>query len=171
MSGRKRVAESESEAPATRSKVAKTDNSNIPRVKGGKKGPKMGANTFKSRALPLHVNITHTPPVIGDDDTKDVAQTDPGFIGSTALIPSSFNTGSYGWKGNKRITVELSNSKTGEKEKVQVMLTINATVLGSKNAEDDTAEQGEEKSAGRDVAQEAEIEAEKEDPAEESTKA
>ncbi len=83
----------------------------------------MGATAFKSRALPLHVNLTHTPPVIGDDDTKDVAQTDPGFVGSTTLVPSTFNTGSYGWKGNKRITVELENRETGEKEKVQVMLT------------------------------------------------
>ena len=83
----------------------------------------MGANAFKSRALPLHVNVTHTPPVIADDDTQNVAQVDSGFIGSTTLVPSSFNTGSYGWKGNKRITVELQNSESGEKEKVQVMLT------------------------------------------------
>ena len=83
----------------------------------------MPSSTFKSRALPLHVNVTHTPPVIGGDDTKDVAQIDPGFIGSTTLVPSSFKTGSYGWKGSKRVTVELQNSESGEKEKVQVMLT------------------------------------------------
>lgn len=70
----------------------------------------------------MHVNITHTPPVLVDG-AVDVAQTDPGFIGSTTLTPASFNTGSYGWKGNKRITVELENSESGEKEKVQVMLT------------------------------------------------
>ncbi|THG95343.1 hypothetical protein EW026_g6296 [Hermanssonia centrifuga] len=100
----------------------------------------MGATAFKSRALPLHINLTHTPPVAGNGETTDIAQVDPGFIGSTALVPSTFNTGSYGWKGNKRITVELLNSESGGKEKVQVMLTINATVLGSKNAKGEDAE-------------------------------
>jgi hypothetical protein len=84
---------------------------------------------------------------------------DPGFIGNTTLVPTTFSTGSYGWKGTKRITIELENSEGGkEKEKVQVMLTyvflscviilrltasydpmfsINATVMGSKNASSD----------------------------------
>jgi hypothetical protein len=40
------------------------------------------------------------------------------------LVPSSFSTGSYGWKGSKRITVELQTSEDGgAKEKVQVMFT------------------------------------------------
>lgn len=92
-------------------------------------------STFKSHALPLHINITHTPPSISptsegkNDDSDDrvpVASTDPGFIGNLSLVPSSFSTGSYGWKGSKRITVELQNADgglDGEKEKVQVMLT------------------------------------------------
>lgn len=83
----------------------------------------MASSTFKSHALPLHVNLTHTPPVMGGEDTKDVAQLDPGFIGSTTLVPSTFKTGSYGWKGNKRVTVELQNSESGEMEKVQVLFT------------------------------------------------
>jgi hypothetical protein len=139
--GTKRAAEKETDGPTTRSKVAKTSKAS-PKSKVSEKGSKvrinstnflyftnmitqtaMSSSAFKSRALPLHVNLTHTPPVIGGDDTKDVAQLDPGFIGSTALVPSTFNTGSYGWKGNKRITVELLNSESGEKEKVQVMLT------------------------------------------------
>lgn len=86
-------------------------------------GDTLAPSAFKSRALPLHVNVTHTPPVLADDDTTDVAQLDPGFIGSATLVPSSFTTGSYGWKGNKHVTVELQNIETGKKEQVEVMLT------------------------------------------------
>lgn len=82
----------------------------------------MAASAFKSRALPLHVNLTHTPPAVPDDTTANVASADPGFIGTTTLVPSTFATGSYGWKGNKRLTIELQNAE-GEKEKVHVMLT------------------------------------------------
>ncbi|KAJ3907183.1 hypothetical protein F5879DRAFT_943200 [Lentinula edodes] len=80
------------------------------------------ASQFKAKALPLHVNVTHTPPSAGDDDTVPSTSADPGQLGSLTLVPSSFNTGSYGWKGSKRLTVELEND-TGTKEKVQVMLT------------------------------------------------
>lgn len=56
------------------------------------------------------------------DTTADV-----GFIGNLTLVPSSFSTGSYGWKGSKRITVELQASNEegegGTKEKVVVMFT------------------------------------------------
>ena len=83
----------------------------------------LAASEFKARALPLHVNLTHTPPVIPDDETDNATSADPGFIGTTALVPAVFSTGSYGWKGNKRITIELENRETGEKEKVHVMLT------------------------------------------------
>ncbi|KAI0692206.1 hypothetical protein BC835DRAFT_1416690 [Cytidiella melzeri] len=164
MAGRKRAADTDAEGPTTRSKVAKVGGTSPPKPKGGKKGPKAKFSTagFKSRALPLHVNLTHTPPVIGGDDTKDLAQADPGFIGSIALVPSTFNTGSYGWKGNKRITVELLNAESGGKEEVQVMLTINATVLGSKNAEDDAADDGEKDAGEAATAQAEGDEAEKE---------
>jgi hypothetical protein len=70
--------------------------------------------------------VTHTPPTIADPDSEAVstAIADPGFVGNLTLVPSSFSTGSYGWKGSKRITVELQNSEDGDaKEKVQVMLT------------------------------------------------
>jgi hypothetical protein len=119
------------------------------------------ASTFKTKALPLHINVTHTPPTIADSETVPAADADPGFIGNLSLLPSSFSTGSYGWKGTKRINVELQND-SGEKEKVSVMLTyvcfvpvaemkltlfytcsINATVMGSKQAKEDDA--GEEK--------------------------
>ena len=84
----------------------------------------MSFDRFRELALPLHINITHTPPVIGGekDDRQDVAQTDPGFIGAAALIPGTLRTGSYGWEGCKRATIELSNHVTGEKEEVEVML-------------------------------------------------
>ena len=48
---------------------------------------------------------------------------DPGSIGSLTLVPSTFATGSYGWKGSKRIAVELMNDNGDQKEKVTVMLT------------------------------------------------
>ena len=90
----------------------------------------MAASAFKARALPIHVNITHTPPVLADDGTVTLASTDPGFIGTTALVPSTFATGSYGWKGNKRFTVELENPEGGEeKEKVHVILTCVVCLL------------------------------------------
>ncbi|KIK03794.1 hypothetical protein K443DRAFT_49317, partial [Laccaria amethystina LaAM-08-1] len=99
------------------------------------------ASAFKAKALPLHVNITHTPPsIVTTEDADAVAPEDVGLIGTLTLVPSTFSTGSYGWKGSKRITVELQGSETSEhgKEKVQVMLSINATVVGSKQAEGET---------------------------------
>jgi len=138
--------------PTTRaSKAAKTDTSTSPATKaakGGKKGAKVSSSlitrlrvpdfnyvstqaaiptsAFKAKALPLHVVLTHTPPAIPDAEAVPSATADPGFIGALTLVASSFSTGSYGWKGNKRITVELQNPEGGEqneKEKVQVMLT------------------------------------------------
>ncbi|KAI0933507.1 hypothetical protein AcV5_005635 [Taiwanofungus camphoratus] len=154
MVGTKRAAE-EGAGPTTRSaKAPKTDKLSSPATrKGGKKGPKatMATSAFKVRAMPLHVNVTHTPPAISDDaETTAVASTDPGFIGTTTLVPSSFATGSYGWKGSKRLTVELQNADgaEGEKEKVHVMLTINATVMGSKGAKEGEDEGEEAKEEG-----------------------
>jgi len=73
---------------------------------------------------------------------------DPGLIGAITLVPSNFTTGSYGWKGNKRISIELQNSETKEPEKVHVMITINATVMGSKDAKEEGEENGEEVATG-----------------------
>jgi hypothetical protein len=44
--------------------------------------------------------------------------------------------GSYGWKGNRRVNVELNHPETGQKETVAVMININATVVGSKAAKE-----------------------------------
>ncbi|EMD34386.1 hypothetical protein CERSUDRAFT_117255 [Gelatoporia subvermispora B] len=166
MAGRKRAAE-ESETTATApaegettgrptraAKARKTERSTSPKARrGGKRGPRanMAAGTFKSRALPLHVNVTHTPPALLDDETVQVANADPGFVGATTLVPTTFSTGTYGWKGSKRLTVELQNGEGEEREKVHVMLTINATVMGSKGAKDE--ENGETK--GEHVADDA----------------
>lgn len=154
MPARKRAAEAEPDAEETSprrssraTKARLTDDSNTTADKPkGKRGPKtkVGANDFKASALPLHVNITHTPPAIPDDDQANATSADPGFVGTTALLPSSFNTGSYGWKGNKRVTIEIVNNETGEKEKVHVMVTINATVMGSKNAKNGDAAETED---------------------------
>ncbi len=87
----------------------------------------------------------HNPPPI---DKPAAATQVPGFIGHLALAPTNFSTGSYGWKGAKKILVELKRSEGegGEKEKVWVQLNINATVLGSKEA----AMQGESEDKGQD---------------------
>ena len=81
------------------------------------------ASAFKSKALPLHINITHTPPAITEEGDGKVTATaaDPGHITSASLLPAVFSTGSYGWKGNQRVTVEVENEK-GEKEKLQVQI-------------------------------------------------
>ncbi|GBE82740.1 hypothetical protein SCP_0411250 [Sparassis crispa] len=158
MTGKKRAAEEESAGPTTRSaKAPKTEKAETATPargrRGSKKGPKatMAASQFKARALPLHVNLTHTPPVLdptaeGKEGAVSVSHMDAGFIGTTTLVPSTFATGSYGWKGNKRITIELPSAEgeEGEKEKVHVMLTINATVMGSKGAKEEGGEGGEE---------------------------
>ncbi|KAH9055949.1 hypothetical protein EDB87DRAFT_1638545 [Lactarius vividus] len=104
-------------------------------ARDSKKGPKaVPAPLFKARALPLHVNLTHTPPTTGEENGQLTTPADPGFLGALSLQSSTFTTGSYGWKGSKRLTIELVDPDGGEKEKVQVMLTINATVIGSKRA-------------------------------------
>ncbi|CDO68924.1 hypothetical protein BN946_scf185000.g67 [Trametes cinnabarina] len=172
----KRAAEDDSgSGPTTRSaKALKTEQASPARgprgARGRRGGPKanLAASAFKARALPLHVNVTHTPPVLADDGSVSLASTDPGFISTATLLPSSFATGSYGWKGSKRITIELQNPEDGgegEKEKVHVMLTINATVMGSKNAaegdgEADAEADGETKAEGGEDAAEAAAEEE-----------
>ncbi|KAG6907449.1 hypothetical protein DXG01_008833 [Tephrocybe rancida] len=136
MAGTKRSSP-ESDASGTRpSKIAKTGNTQDSSKTSDKKTTKKGKQkTTKA----MHVNLTHTPPTITDPETEavSVASADPGFIGNLTLVPSTFSTGSFGWKGSKRITVELQNSEGGEKDKVQVMLSINATVVGSKPAKAD----------------------------------
>jgi len=154
MAGKKRTSDEAGVATRSggRAKAARTSPTSKP---AGKRGPKALATAdFKARALPLHISVTHTPPAI-DGDTADAAtveattaavavEKDPGFLGTLSLLPSTFSTGSYGWKGSKRLTVELADSAGGdEKEKVQVMLTINATVIGSKHQEKEDGAPGE----------------------------
>ncbi|KAF9501198.1 hypothetical protein BDN71DRAFT_1439509 [Pleurotus eryngii] len=148
MVGTRKRAADESAGPATRSsKVAKTKKAASPgKAAKGSKGAKAAPSTsnFKAKALPIHIHMTHTPASIVED-TVSTASKDPGSLGSVTLLPSTFSTGSYGWKGSKRITVELQNTENGEeKETVQVMVTINAAVLGSKNAKHDAEEEAAE---------------------------
>ena len=100
--------------------------------------PKFTPDEFKAKALPLHVMLTHTPPsiikegLIEEDGTEeksppvaDSTTSDIGLVGSLTLVPSAFSTGSYGWKGSKRVTVELQAGEVGPdgtREKVQVIL-------------------------------------------------
>lgn len=69
-------------------------------------------------------------PGSSNDPTPNLS-TDPGFVASMTLAPSVFATGSFGWKGSRRVAVELQNAD-GKKEKVMVMMSLNATVVGSK---------------------------------------
>ncbi|KAI0648366.1 hypothetical protein C8Q79DRAFT_571494 [Trametes meyenii] len=165
MPPRKRAAEDDGAGPTTRSaKTPKTDAASPAKPRGRpKRGPKtnMAAATFKSRALPLHINITHTPPVLADDGTTTLASADPGFVGSTTLLPGTFSTGSYGWKGAKRLTIEIENPDGGEKEKVHVMLNINATVMGSKGAKDGDDGEGEGEAGEGEGEDAADVDAEK----------
>ena len=82
------------------------------------------ASDFKARAVPLHVVVTRTPPAARDDDNASSAPVDDtDLLGAVALQPCSFTTGSYGWKGSKRLAIDLVDPTGGEKKKVQVMLT------------------------------------------------
>jgi hypothetical protein len=75
---------------------------------------------FKAGAVPLHVTVTRTSPAIEDNNNGAV---DPGFLGVVALQPCTFTTGSYGWKGGKRLVIDVVNPISDEKKTVQVMLT------------------------------------------------
>ena len=44
----------------------------------------MSVPLFKARALPLHVNVTHTPLAIEEDNVPE-APAVPGFLGALAL--------------------------------------------------------------------------------------
>lgn len=135
----------------------------------------MAQSTFKSRAMPLHVSITTTAPA---PEGQETASADPGFLASTTLSPSTFATGSFGWKGHKRMVVEVPKAEgEGEGEKVHVTLTyvlpdnitvvrmltnrcrINATVIGSKDVKEGEEHEGEKEGTGEHAAEEASGEA------------
>ena len=88
------------------------------------------------------MHITHTP-ATGIEDaktadasastgTKDgnvervpVSTADPGAICSATLLATTFGTGSYGWKGSKRVSIKLPNPNatgTEDEETVTVMI-------------------------------------------------
>jgi hypothetical protein len=134
---------------------------------------KMALDEFKGKAMPIHVHITHTPPSVAEkpasggsaktskdktNATQPNRQSDPGHIGSVTLVPSGFSTGSYGWKGTKRVAIELED-EDGKKQKVMVMININAVVAGSKDKE----EKEEDEDKGGEKNEEAEANDEDED--------
>jgi len=151
---------SEESATETRaSKVAKTKKdkastraakpaSNSPPKDKGKKPPKitMSAHDFQKCALPLHVHFTHTPPSVATGSSDPNKAIDAGHLGSVTMLPSTFSTGSHGWKASKPMTIELTDPDTGKKTKVNVQVSINAVVKGSKEAAAD-AKNAEEESA------------------------
>jgi len=89
----------------------------------------MPASDFKARAVPLHVAVSRTPPAVRDDKSASPAPIDTDFIGAVALQPCSFTTGSYGWKGSKRLAIDVVDPTSGEKTKVQVMLTYVSSMI------------------------------------------
>ncbi|KAJ7591073.1 hypothetical protein C8J56DRAFT_1024763 [Mycena floridula] len=164
MAGTKRSAEDS--GPNTRaSKSSKKDANVSPGSKPKKAAPKKAAKppmptaAFKAKAMPLHVNLTHTPPTLPEADGEEPSpHADSGFIGNLTLVASSFNTGSYGWKGTKRLKITLQGE--GGDEVVDVQLQINATVLKSKQADADPKDE-ESKEAAEEAA-DAEVDADEE---------
>jgi hypothetical protein len=85
--------------------------------------PLLTKEEFKAGALPLHINISHAPPPIDQPSAESQVE---GFMGHVVLPPTVFSTQSYGWKGSKKLLVELENPNASKKTKVWVQLTINA---------------------------------------------
>ncbi|KAI6123248.1 hypothetical protein EDD16DRAFT_686099 [Pisolithus croceorrhizus] len=155
MAGRKRTRTGDdttaTEKRETRSsKVQKTEGGRAP-GRGGPKGTarlKTGltASAFKSRATPLHLALSYNPfPGEGETVAVEAGGEEASILSTTTLTPSSFTTGSFGWKGSKRIAVSLKAPREGgeaEGDTVHIMLTVNATVIGSKDAKE-SAEEGE----------------------------
>ncbi|KIJ44167.1 hypothetical protein M422DRAFT_47640 [Sphaerobolus stellatus SS14] len=132
------------------SKAAKTKESDT----ATKQAKVLPRSTFRGAALPIHVSFTHTPAPIPEQEDDRTTPIDPGHIGNITLLPSEFSTGSYGWKGARRMTLELQGSEGEEKKKVQVMININATVVGSKGAAGDEDEDKEDESTPVEEAEE-----------------
>ncbi|KAF9453633.1 hypothetical protein P691DRAFT_812983 [Macrolepiota fuliginosa MF-IS2] len=97
-----------------------------------KPGVPVPASVFAEKALPLHINLTHTPPKLTEDDGS-VTPDDPGHIGTVTLVPCTQSTGDgYGWKGEKKVQVELLDVGDGEERiQVETILSIKATVIGN----------------------------------------
>ena len=83
----------------------------------------IAAKAFIAHALPITANITNTPPAIADEEQVPAAPADPGYIGGVKCLASQFSTGSYGWKGGRRVTIEVLN-EAGEMEKVTLELQL-----------------------------------------------
>jgi hypothetical protein len=109
----------------------------------------MSAEDFQKCALPLHVHFTHTPPSVSSPkkgSSEPNKTIDAGHLGSVTMLPSTFSTGSHGWKASKPMAIELTDPDTGKRTKVNVQISINAVVKGSKEAAAD-AKNAEEESA------------------------
>ncbi|KIO03971.1 hypothetical protein M404DRAFT_26593 [Pisolithus tinctorius Marx 270] len=157
MAGRKRSRTDD--APATEkretrsSKVQKTEGGRAS-GKGGAKGAarlKTGltASAFKSRAAPIHLALSFNPfPGEGETVAVGEGEEQASILTTTTLTASSFSTGSFGWKGSKRIAIPLKapgvlwccESRTSV---ANPSIRVNATVIGSKDVKE-SAEEGEE---------------------------
>src|SRR6267142_1363543 len=70
----------------------------------------------------MHVTVTDTPPTARDDNCTSPDSVDQRILGTVALQPCTFTTRSYGWKGSRRLAIDIADPGSGEKNKVQVML-------------------------------------------------
>lgn len=117
----------------------------------------MSAEEFEASALPLHVHFTHTPPSVSSPkkgSSEPNKHMDPGHLGSVTMLPTTFSTGSHGWKASKPIGIELTDPETGKKTKVQVQISVNAVVKGSKAVAEAKADAEDEDAVASAVAAE-----------------
>ncbi|QRV86286.1 hypothetical protein RhiJN_14304 [Ceratobasidium sp. AG-Ba] len=124
------------EKPASKAKAPTSKSKAAPKSAGKvKTKATLSAEDFKAKALPIHLNLTHTPPKLAESTEEsetpaEPSSSDPGFIASIPMQPTVFSTGSYGWKGSRRLTIPVGT----DGETVTVMININAAVAGSKDA-------------------------------------
>jgi len=162
-------AEARSTKSAKVEKASKSSSKPAPKAKATKR-PTLTAEAFKQAAASLQLSLTHTPtsasvPEVngGESGTGANKSTDSEAIAELSATPTVFSAGSYGWRGQQRVNIELKNPETGEKETVNVTINVNATVLGSKpSAKDKAKKKAEEEAAKNDESEEVEEEDEDE---------
>jgi hypothetical protein len=77
-------------------------------------------SNFKHRAPQLQAIVAY-----GGENApeSEIAQGDQSIVCSMPLTVANFQTGSYGWKGQRRIQVQLSDPEGGAGENVTVQIT------------------------------------------------
>jgi len=102
----------ESSKPASTNQNGEEESSSK-KPKFVKEDPGMTAKQFEESAKAIAISF-------GED----------GNIGTLSAEPTTFTTGSYGWKGNAKMRIKVEVE--GEEKEVLVQVGINMTVSGSK---------------------------------------